>query len=178
MWNKKEMSQLDATLTRVPLTLTFHLEFSRSNCISGMGLKGHIWNLLYLNQKWFHCHKTKGKHIYWMLGIKWGHWVWPCPWPWPWIFKVNCGICYISAKNGLLPRNEKQTCQLKFRPQMGPLGLILAMTLTLNYQGQLWNLLYLSQKWSDCHETKANISVEHQASNVTMILKGEVWGSN
>ena len=39
MWNKKEMSQLDATLTRVPLTLTltFDLEFSRSNCISGMG---------------------------------------------------------------------------------------------------------------------------------------------
>ena len=37
MWNKKEMSQLDATLTRVPLTLTFGLEFLRSNCISGMG---------------------------------------------------------------------------------------------------------------------------------------------
>ena len=32
------MSQLDATLTRVPLTLTltFDLQFSRSNCISGM----------------------------------------------------------------------------------------------------------------------------------------------
>ena len=39
MWNKKEMSQVDATLTRVPLTLTFDLdiELSRSNCISGMG---------------------------------------------------------------------------------------------------------------------------------------------
>ena len=37
MWNKKEMSQLDAKLTRVPLTLTFDLEFLRSNCISGMG---------------------------------------------------------------------------------------------------------------------------------------------
>ena len=35
MWNKKEMSQLDATLTRVPLT--FDLENSRSNYISGMG---------------------------------------------------------------------------------------------------------------------------------------------
>ena len=33
------MSQLDAMLTRVHLTLTFDLdlEFSRSNCISGMG---------------------------------------------------------------------------------------------------------------------------------------------
>ena len=34
---QKEMSQLDAMLTRVPLTLTFDLEFSRSDCISGMG---------------------------------------------------------------------------------------------------------------------------------------------
>ena len=31
------MCQLDTALTGVPLTLTFDLEFSRSNCISGMG---------------------------------------------------------------------------------------------------------------------------------------------
>ena len=31
------MSHLDAALTGVPLTLTFDLELSRSNCISGMG---------------------------------------------------------------------------------------------------------------------------------------------
>ena len=37
MWNKKEMSQRDATLTRVPLTLTFDLELSRTQCIPGMG---------------------------------------------------------------------------------------------------------------------------------------------
>ena len=47
---QKEMSQLDATLTRVPLILTFDLEFSRKNCISRMGLQGQIWNLLYLSQ--------------------------------------------------------------------------------------------------------------------------------
>ena len=28
-------------------------------------------------------------------------------------------------------------------------------TLTLNFQGQIWSLLYLSQKWCDCHETKS-----------------------
>ena len=32
---------------------------------------------------------------------------------------------------------------------------ILVVTLTLNFQGQIWNLLYISQKWSDCHETKS-----------------------
>ena len=29
------------------------------------------------------------------------------------------------------------------------------MTLTLNFQGQISNWLYLCQKWSDCHETKS-----------------------
>ena len=43
-----------------------------------------------------------------------------------------------------LPRNEKQTYQLKFRPQTGPSGMTLAMTSILNFQGQIWNLLYLS----------------------------------
>ena len=38
---------------------------------------------------------------------------------------------------------------------MWPLSLTLTMTLTLNFQGQIWNFLYLSQKWSDCHETKS-----------------------
>ena len=54
-----------------------------------------------------------------------------------------------------LPRNKKQTYRLKFRAQMWPSGLTLAMTLTFNFQGQIWNFLYLSQKWSDCHETKS-----------------------
>ena len=47
-----------------------------------------------------------------------------------------------------LLQNEKQTYWLKSRSQMWPLGLTLAMTLTLNCQGQgqIWNLLYLNQK--------------------------------
>ena len=60
-----------------------------------------------------------------------------------------------QPKMVLLPRNEKQTYRLNSRAQMWPSGLTLAMTLTLNFQGQIWNLLYLSQKWSDCHETKS-----------------------
>ena len=54
-----------------------------------------------------------------------------------------------------LPRNEKQKYRLNFMPQMWPLDLTLAMTLTWNFQGQIWNLLKLSQKWIDCHETKS-----------------------
>ena len=33
--------------------------------------------------------------------------------------------------------------------------LISVLTLTLNFQGKIWNLLYLSQNWSDCHQTKS-----------------------
>ena len=48
---------------------------------------------------------------------------------------------------------------------MWPSDLTLAITLTLNFQGQIWNLLYFNEKWSDCYESK--ISIEPQASNVT-----------
>ena len=47
-----------------------------------------------------------------------------------------------------LPRNEKQTHRLNSRPLMWPLDLTLAVTLTLTFQGQIWNLLYLNQKFS------------------------------
>ena len=40
-----------------------------------------------------------------------------------------------------LPRNEKQTYRLNSKAQMRPSGLTLAMTLTLHFQGQIWNLL-------------------------------------
>ena len=45
-----------------------------------------------------------------------------------------------------LPRNENQTYRLNFWPNMWPPGLTLAMNLTLNFQGQIWNLLYLNRK--------------------------------
>ena len=120
-----------------------------------LNFQGQIWNLLYLSQKWSDCHETKSKHIDRILGLKCDHWVWPWPWPWPWIFKVKHGICYISAKNGPIATKQKANYWLNSRPQMWPWGLTLAITLTLNFQGQMWNLLYLSPKWSDCHKTKS-----------------------
>ena len=61
---------------------------------------------------------------------------------------------------------------------MWPLGLTLAMTLTLNFQGQIWNFLYLSQSGPIATKRKANISIELQASNVTngMDLPDSDWG--
>ena len=54
-----------------------------------------------------------------------------------------------------LPRNKKQTYRLNSMPKMWPLDLTLAMTLTLNFHGQIWNLPYLSQRWFDCHKMKS-----------------------
>ena len=50
-----------------------------------------------------------------------------------------------QSKMVQLPRNKKQTYQLKSRPKMSPSDLTLVMTLTLNFQGQIWNLLYITQ---------------------------------
>ena len=40
-------------------------------------------------------------------------------------------------------------------PRMWSSDLTLAMTLTMNFQGQIWNLLYLSQRWFDCRKMKS-----------------------
>ena len=85
-----------------------------------------------------------------------------------------------------LPRNEKQTHRLNSRAQIWPLGLTLAMTLTYIFQGQIWNLLYCSQKWSDCHEMKSKhidwtlgLKCDHQGLTLAMALtfnfQGQIW---
>ena len=158
--NEKQTHRLNSRRQMWPSSLTMTLTLT-------LTFQGQIWNLLYLSQKWCDCHTTKSKHIDWCQGHKCDHRVWPWLWPWPWIFMVKCGICYNSAKMVRLPRNEKQTYRLNHGTQMWPLDLTLAITLTLNFQGQIWNLLYLNEKWPDCYETKSKISIELHASNVT-----------
>ena len=61
-----------------------------------------------------------------------------------------------------LPRNEKQTSRLNSRAQMWPSGLTLAMTLTLNFQGQIWNCYISAKNGPIATERKTNISIELQ----------------
>ena len=84
MWNKKEMSQLDATLTRVPLTLIFDLD-----------LWPWIFKVkLYLGNGKPDCHGMKGTGVDRMPWCgtlrKWVNWMlrW-LGYLWPWIFKVK-----------------------------------------------------------------------------------------
>ena len=120
-----------------------------------LNFQGQIWNLLYLGQKWSDSHETKSKHIDWTLvsnvtiGFDLGH-------------DLDLEFSGSNMKFTIswptmvrLPRNKKQTYRLNSMPQMWPSDLTLAMTLTLKFQGQIWNLIHMGQKWSDCHETKS-----------------------
>ena len=136
-----------------------------------LNFQGQISNWLYLSQKWSDCHETKSKHIDWTLGFKWDHQVWPWPWPWPWIFKVKYRIEYISAKNGAIATKRKANISIDLKTSMWPSGLTFAMTLTLNFQVQIWNWLYLCQKWSDCHGTKS----EHFDWTLGLKCNHQIW---
>ena len=123
---------------------------------------------------------TKQKaNIDWTLSLKLDHQVWHWPWPWPLIFKVEYGICYISAKNG--PIGTKQKANISSEN----------LSLKWDYKFWLWPWpwpLIFKVKYGICYisarngliatKRKANKSIELLASNVTMTLKGEVWGSN
>ena len=60
---------------------------------------------------------------------------------------------------------------LNSRPWMFPSDLTLAMTLTLNFQGQIWNLQYHNQKLSDCHEPKS----KHTVCTRSLEYDHEIW---
>ena len=73
-----------------------------------------------------------------------------------------------------LPRNEKQTYRLISRPQMWPSGLTLAMTSTLNFQGQMRNWLYLPKiVWLPRNEKQTHqLNSRHQMwpSDLTLAM--------
>ena len=69
------------------------------------------------------------------------------------------------------PQKEKLTYRLNSRPWMCPSDFTLAMTLTLNFQGQIYNLLYLCQKWLDCQEIKG----KHTFCTLGLKCDHEIW---
>ena len=69
-----------------------------------------------------------------------------------------------------LPRNQKGTHQLNVWPQMWPMGLTLAMTLTFDFQAQIFKQLYLSDGRADWCETKRSKSIGCWANNLTLTL--------
>ena len=121
-----------------------------------VNFQGQIWNLLYLSQKMVRLPRNEKPNISieplgsnGTIRFDLGHDL-------DLEFsRSNIEFPISRPKMVRLPRNENQTYLLNPWAQMWPFGLTLAMTLTLHFQGLIWNLLYLSHKWSNCHETKS-----------------------
>ena len=90
--------------------------------------------------------------------------------------RSNIEFAISQPKMVRLPRNEKQTYRLNSRAQMWPSGLTLAMTLTFNFQGQIYNLLYLSQKWNEKQTYRLNSRPQMWPMGLTLTF--EFWRSN
>ena len=124
---------------------TYRLTSKASNVISGLTLamtltlnfQGHIWNFLYLGQKWSDCNEMKSKHIDWTPGLKCDQWIWPWPlnfegkcdpdlwpytWPWPWSFMVKFWNSCISEWEGQLTLHKE-----------GVSRSFMAMTMTISW---------------------------------------------
>ena len=126
--------------------------------------------MLYLSQKWSNCHETKNKHSDWTLGLKCDHRVWPWPWPRPRFFKVKYRICYISAKNGPIATKQKAYISIGLLVSNVTIGFDLCHKIDLEFSKRSnIDLLYLSQKWFDCHEMKSkHIDWTPRPQNVTI----------
>ena len=72
-----------------------------------------------------------------------------------WIFKVKCGIGYISAKNGPIATKRKANTSNELYASNVTIRFDLGCDIDLEFPRPNMYLLYLKQKWSDCHETKS-----------------------
>ena len=73
--------------------------------------------------------------------------------------RSNAELTISLPKMVRLPQNEKQTHQLNSRPQMWPSDLTLALTLTLNFQGQIWNCYISTKSGLIAMKQKADLSI-------------------
>ena len=113
-------------------------------------------------------------------------------WTWPinhliWFWSIKTEFAISQSKMVPLPWNKKQnisfeiqTCRLNSSPYMWPLGLTLAVTLTLSAQVQIWDLPYLSQKWFNCHEMtikhRLNSGPQRPSSTLTLAMTLKMRG--
>ena len=100
--------------------------------------------------------------------------------------RSNVEFAISQPKMVRLPRNEKQTYQLISRAQIWPSVLTLAMTLTLNFQGQIWNFLYISQpkvvrlprNEKQTYRLNSRPPMWPMGLTLTITLTFELWRSN
>ena len=124
--NKKQTNRLNPRPEMWPSGLTLAITLT-------LNFQVQTWNLLYLSQKWSDHLETKSKHIDWPQGLKCEHWVWRWPWPCPWFSRSNMSFAISHKKKWSDCHEMKSKYWLNCRPQMGPMGLTLAITLIFEF---------------------------------------------
>ena len=71
----------------------------------------------------------------WNLGLKYDHQIWYWQWPWLWISKVKFGLCYISAKNGVIAKKWKANISIELKSSM-------TIKFDLGYDLESWGLTH------------------------------------
>ena len=116
-----------------------------------LDFQGQILKTLYLRTGMPDLLGMKGMWVAWMLDLYCDFQLWPHPWPWPWIFNVKFWNSCITGMGGPIDiernRYELIGCYI---PILWPS----AMTLTLDFQGQILKMLYLRNGRADWHGTK------------------------
>ena len=112
---------------------------------------GKMLKRLYHRNRWADWHVTKGMWIDRKLDPLCDFKSWPHPWPWLWILKVKFWKSCIQRMGGSIHMEWKGSDSLGcWNHYMWPW----AMTLILNFQGQILKKLYPCSGVVDWHRTK------------------------
>ena len=113
--------------------------------------------------------RNESKYIDLNPDLKHDHRFWPWTWPSPRILKVKYGICYISAKNGLIATKRKANISIELQVSNVTIGFDLGHALDLEFSRVKYGICYIATKSVlIAMQQKANISNELKASNVTI----------
>ena len=142
MWNKKEMSELDATLTRVPLTFDHDLWpwIFKVKLYLGNGRQPDCHGTKGMGVNRMHWCETLRKRVDWML--RWLGYLWP------WIIKVKLYLgngrpdCHGTKGTGVDRMPWCETLRKWVNRMLHWLGYLWSWPLTLNFQGHI-----VSREW-------------------------------
>ena len=67
---------------------------------------------------------------------------------------------FVIIKNGPIATRQNASISIECQVSNLAIGFVLGHDLYFNVPGQIWNLLYLSHKWSDCQKHKVKVLIK------------------
>ena len=142
-------------------TIRSSMELSRPVVVQHQGhltltldFQGQIFKMLYFRNGRANWHGTKGMCVDRMLDPHCDFELWPHPYPWPLNFKVKFWKVVTQQWDARLTWNERDVSRWDVRPTLWLWTMTSPMTLTLDFQGQIFKMLYLRNGRADWHGTK------------------------